>query len=138
MPTSITLGELPITLGRTTTTTSTVWVCLLRRISVSTTTRHPTTCIGRRPLGRADSRHKISGSKITLEITSNGIRTTIISGIIKATTNLTHNKTQLLILGGLTMAITISGGHKQVSISEAELILQTTGCKITIIIKGWT
>ena len=100
MPTSITLGELPTTLGRTTTITSTVWVCLLQRISVSTTTRLPTTCIGRRPLGRADSRHKISGSKITLEITSNGIRTTIISGIIKATTNITHNKTLLLILGG--------------------------------------
>jgi hypothetical protein len=34
------------------------------------------------------------------------------------------------------MAITISGGHRQVSISEVEPILQTTGCKITIIING--
>lgn len=34
------------------------------------------------------------------------------------------------------MAITISGGHRQASISEVALILQTTGCKITIIING--
>lgn len=89
---------LQITHGRIT-TTSIGWVSLLQRISASTTIRLPTTCIGRRPLGKVINKPKISGSKITLEITSNGIRTTIISGIIKATTNITHNKTLLLIIG---------------------------------------
>jgi hypothetical protein len=34
------------------------------------------------------------------------------------------------------MAITISGGHKPHSILAVVIILQTTGCKITIIING--
>jgi hypothetical protein len=132
--------ELPITHGRTI-TTSIEWVCLLQRISVSTTIRPPTTCTGLRLHGKEDnsSKHKISGSKITLGMASNGIRTTIISGIIKATINITHNKILQLILGGLTMAKTISGGHR-IQLSTLVVItgpiLQTTGCKTTIIING--
>ena len=142
IPTSITQVEWQPTHGSR--TTSSGWVFLLRRTSISITIRLRITCTGRRWTGKeVNSKHKISGSKMELIMDSGGIRTIIINGTTireRIITNGTHNRTQPPIIGLWTT--TIINGVLRIPPLTSEVIIQwmaevvITGCKTIPIISG--
>lgn len=142
IPTSITQVEWQPTHGSR--TTSSGWVFLHQRTSISITIRLRITCTGRRWTGKeVNSKHKISGSKMELIMDSGGIRTIIINGTTireRIITNGTHNRTQPLIIGLWTT--TIINGVLRIPPLISEVIIQwmvevvITGCKTIPIISG--